>query len=212
MNTSSFSRYIIILFIAILAYTPAHAQHQQELQTISDQMYANGDIHFILVQAYHDKVLYEGQAYKLEYANGKVTINGAAPEEPYSTLYNRKLADFTKSGKDVSYRLTGDGLALKDILNPGSDFRKQHSREQENLKRSGGANMQKILAEMVQDKLIDTSAGYTLSYNTRGLWINNNKLEGALFSKYAGLFRSENGFVPVKDNDGFSISARGKKQ
>ena len=211
MNTKNLFRFFAVLLLAAFVNLNTVAQDKAQLQDISNQMYNDGDISFILVQAYADNLLYEGQAYKFVYANGNITINEELLPAPYNKMYADRIKAFN-NGKESYRSITGDGLVLADILNPKSGFRTAYLHEKKAQAKSEADDvaMQKILHEMEKDHLLDIDAGYSISYTKRALLVNNKKLEGRMLKKYTDLFRTERNFVPVKDGESISMSVAGK--
>ena len=211
MKKLSITRFITALVLAcLLVCSPAIAQNKTELQAISDKMYAEGDISFILVQAYHDEVLFEGQAYKLSYKDGVVTINDEIPVAPYGQVYADRLKAFHKGKSGISHTMTGDGLVLANILNPESAFRKGYAKEQKANAVSAQNEMvyDKLVNELAKDALIDTTADYQVSYGRNGFYVNGSKLNVQKSKKYYGLYEAITGkeLHPEK-GDSFSIAS-----
>jgi len=213
MYKPSLSCFFAIAACTLLSFT-AGAQHKEELKTISRQMYADGDISFILVDAYNDGLLDEGEAYQLVYSDGDITLNKEALPKPFARLYAERLKAFdAASGKGATNRvLTGEGLKLNKILDPNSDFRMAYARQISGNAQSmrNDKALARIVMAMAGDKLIDTVAGYYFVYNKSGIQVNNLKLSGQLDNKYRDMFLKEVGFVPVKENDAISAHAEKK--
>lgn len=212
MKKLSFTLFFIAL-ASILTCKPAFAQNKAELQAISDKMYADGDLYFILVQAYHDEMLFEGQSYDVVYKNGIVTINDQVPPAPFAQKYNDIAKAFYKGDAGSSFSLKGGGLTLAEITNPESGFRKNHAEQQKrsaDMTRGNIAN-ENILNQLAKDNLVDTAAGYNIIYNHNGFMINGKKLEGAQFRKYRDLYVSETGHdLYIEENGSFSMTKASK--
>lgn len=163
MKKLSITRFITTLvFGCLLACSPAIAQNKTELQAISDKMYAEGDIHFVLVEAYSDELLYEGQSYDFEYTNGMITINEQPLPAAFSEKYAIMVKQFQKGAEGTMFSLKGGGLVLSEILDPESNFRKSHANMEKNRAKSMRNEIAntRILNELSKDGLVDTTTGY----------------------------------------------------
>ena len=115
---------------ALFLSVPAAAQtRQSELETISRQMFREGNERFILVEAMKDGFIVEGRKYDLQYANDVVKIDGKPLREPFQKHYNGRLKKFAMIESErtgANYKLEamhGKGPKYKDVINPASDFR-----------------------------------------------------------------------------------------
>ena len=203
------SLFIALCACTLLQFAPAQAQSgQSELETISRQMFREGDGRFILVEALKDGFITEGQKYDLQYANGIVKINGKVLREPFQKHYNRLLKKFNTADGNTVLSMRGDGVKLRDVLNPESDFRTISSREKDNIVRTNAAKNTNgiIVAEMVADGIADTSKDLLIEYNSEGVFVNKQRLDAAAEEKYIARFQELGTCKPMKPGDGTTIT------
>jgi hypothetical protein len=214
MNKLSFNKFLSASALAcLLAGSPAMAQNKAELQTISNKMFAEGDLHFILVEAYNDELLFEGQSYDFVYKNGVITINEQPLPAAFAPKYSMLIDKFYKQAKGNTFSMKGGGLILSEILDPASSFRTSHANAEKNRVQAmrNEITNTKMLNELANDGLVDTTAGYNISYNYKGFYVNGKKLEDNQHAKYVNFYVAAGGRELLTEKDGnFSMTSAGK--
>ncbi len=201
------------VFACLLACSPAIAQNKTELQAISDKMFAEGDLHFVLVEAYNDELLYEGQSYDFAYNKGVVTINEQPLPAAFSEKYAIMIREFEKGAEGTMFSLKGGGLVLSEILDPESNFRKSHANMEKNRAKSMRNEIAntRILNELSKDGLVDTATGYNIGYDYRGFYVNGKKLEGKEQEKYVSMYIASGGKELLAEKDGTMSMTKASK-
>ncbi len=199
---------LLILLFSFSLFSPRAVAGKQltdsvrnELRTLSNKMLFAHNDNFIILDALVDGYVTIGGKASIVYENDIVTINDKQIPDPKKSWYVDKIRLFQSAQTNDKDKLNGDAgtttrfyvinrkVTLAEIFDTASSFRKnvvpRLSTREEVLKQK---QAKVVLVDMLAaDKLIDTSADFTIRYNILGFFLNNVKVDeavGAKFVKY----------------------------
>jgi hypothetical protein len=214
--------FIMLPVVAMAQYTSLDTK----LATISDEMFANGNDNFIIVDAIRDGIIAPESTYNFTYLEGGFTFNQLALSKKFTTIYESKMKKFFdqfNNGHDYFLSIIGSKASMKDILNDESTFRKgnridkalQKAKTSENVPtdtktytvNTKTVSTDGIIKAMIEDGLIVNKHNYAVKWNMEGIHVNGKKLKGDVAEKYKTMFENQAGFKPTKGGDGIVITA-----
>jgi hypothetical protein len=219
--TKVFSLLMAVLLLPVMALAQ-YTSLADKLTAISDEMYANGNDNFIIVDAVRDGIILPESTYSFMYLEGGFTFNHMALSKKFTAIYENKMKKFFdefNNGHDFFISITGSKASMKDILNDESTFRKGNRINKELQKAKPTANTNTytintrtastdgIIKAMIEDRLITNKHNYTVKWNMAGIYVNGKKLKGDVAEKYNTMFENQAGFKPAKGEDGIVITA-----
>ncbi|MBS1773140.1 MAG: hypothetical protein JST82_09770 [Bacteroidetes bacterium] len=219
-----------LLLAVMMLPLAAQAQYtslDNQLSAISDEMFANGNENFIIVDAIKDGVIEPEKTYSFMYTNGSFTFNQQALSKKLATGYEKKMKkyfDQFNNGHDFFISITGSKASMKDIFNEESTFRKTNRVNKElqqpkeiktaasnivthTIDNTKTTSTDGIVKAMIQDGLITNKNNYTVKWNLNGIFVNGKKLKGDMAEKYETMFEAQAGFKPTKGEEGIVITA-----
>lgn len=184
---------------------------REKLQSISKQMYDEGNFRYIFVDAVLDSLVqlpFEGD---LVFFGGQSLVmqtdNNYKPmTKKLQQKYSEKLqAYLSKMGEDANGHASfsasaGKRIRLDDILSSSSHFRRI---DQSDLYTAGITTRawKRIFTEMYEDGLVRNATDkFRMEYDKDGIIINEQKLQGVQDSKYRRMFKDILGLNLEGDN------------
>lgn len=172
----------------------------EQLKNISTQMYDEGNVRYIIVDAILDSiiqlpakadVLYMGSHYL-----NILTKNGAVPlSERTEKIYVQKLQRFLqKLGEDDERTLNfnvgkEEELTIADILDKHSTFRKTSVADRYSMGMTR-TSLKQLFADMDADGFIKSPYDrFEMRYSKDRIEVNGEKLTGSVYEKYKGRFK-----------------------
>ena len=182
------------------------------VQEIMTEMFAQGNIHFIILKAMDDGFVKPGGNYDLSYRDDTIKISGVRLPRKTELEYSQLIYKFHKA-HHVSTKAHGrmrGSVKLEDVVNANSSFRKHRIYRPDPI--NGGRYIKsehltdKAIGMMVKDGVLDTTKKYHVKYNYRGIIVNGTKLNEEQAEKYLPMFRAAHGSKPrFLSSDGISI-------
>ena len=204
------------LVLALLMPLVSGAQYislNEQLMTISEEMFRNGNENYIIVDAIRDGILQPEAPCNFSYLNESFTFNQFALSKKYAFTYEKKIKQFFENyneGHDFAIFMNLSKVSMKDIMNAESTFRK-NSRIMDvkpavNIPTPKTTNTDGIIKAMLQDGLITNRKNYTVKWNMTGVYVNGKKLKGEAAEKYNTLFEAQAGYKAKMPENGITIT------
>lgn len=208
-----------VLFLPVLAYAQ-YTSLSDKLTAISDELFQNGNENYILVDAVKDGIIIPGHHYNFSYLGESITFDDKPLPQSLSKTYSEKLERFFKTnngGNMALISLRGTKMKMDDILDEQSTFRKKkdtfhaggistHEIDQQAIGRKQTEYTDRIIKEMVKDKLVKDTDKLKIKWDMTGVYVNDKKLKGLIADKYNTMFEKAAGFTPKKIKDGVTIT------
>ncbi len=183
------------------------------LQDIMQEMFAQGNMNFIVLKALNDGLIKEGKRYSFSYRDDTIKIGGVRLPRAIELEYSQLIRKFHKThriNKHAYGSMRSGGVKLDDILNSKSGFRKYRAYAPDPINGGRHIKSEKItdraIGMMVKDGVLDTTQKYHVKYNYRGITVNGKKLDEEQAEKYLPMFRAAHGSKPrFLSSDGISI-------
>lgn len=200
----------VLFTLLAVCFFSITAMAQDNLENISKGLFLRSNENYILIDAYKDGLLKEGQDFELTVEKGVFSLDGVAISEPMQTLYFDKWRVFLLEQKKSDYTAyslrISSTLRLKKIEDPKYYLRnpeKEDAATTFNLK-----TIDNIVKMMIADKLINEEDGFTIEYKNNNVKVNNEWLTSSMKKKYVALLKK----ATVNSNDSsFYIGTSGKK-
>lgn len=210
-----FYKLLLVLLLSPAFHAFAQPSNLYDLNTtldnISRQMEKERNSNFMIVQAYKDGLVKEGEPFSFMYQAGKVSLNNREltgyEQQKYSQMYKNYLGKGRENGM---YSYETGGLKLEEILNPASGFRKSTAVSYKQITKHnarGNRVIKVIKREMERDGLMTSPDSYSIEYNSEGVFLNGLTPPSDLYAKYERLCIAYLGHKPASENDGFSYSS-----
>jgi beta-lactamase regulating signal transducer with metallopeptidase domain len=169
--------------------TGINISEQQRLSKVSDELFRKGHQGFIIAELVKDGYIKKGERYKVEYENGKFSIEGKTLPAEVIKSYEEKMAKFTSAhpstatvwwSLDDTYDATNaaDEFNLKLGGGTPSDYEKEQKEKERD------ENFKKMIQAMHDDELLDVKSYYLVEYKEDGVFVNAIKLTGGKARKY----------------------------
>jgi len=195
--------FLFLLFTGLLiSETSAMAQvSTAKLDSVSKQMYSDGESEFIIVEAMKDGFIREGQSfYFVNTDQGVIKINDQVVPHPYQRRYGQLIADFNAANPDRRCfgSLRSTGPSSDELLNPQSKFRKPPYVANDATTR--------VVTSLSMDGLADTTQNVRVEYNLTGIYVNGTRLDPTVEAKYKKLILKLHSYEPLQPNDELIMS------
>lgn len=165
------------------------SSQREKLTQISNELFSNGDMHYVFVDALIDGTLKDGDDYDLKVDSGIVRFKSHRWPLSQQKKYSDKLAACKKvnKGKGRFYSSMLGTIHLNEILDPNSEFRNPLMRTDPEI--DGTPFMEYIMAEMQKDGLIDRAYQVRIIFTDSTIIVNNKNLAGSIYNKYKALYK-----------------------
>lgn len=207
---------LIITTCMLLYSTNIFSQKKDDLKTqlakISEQMYEDGNVRYMIVDAMIDSILPSSGKITnnsiyidVNIKDSSIIISGKTSGAKFTDQLKNKylvkmdlfLSRFGEPRRKIMILYYDEaGLTLNEVLDPDSRFRKNSAASRVSAGISTLAR-KKMIRHLLEDKLIKpTDHVVYITYNEKELAINNIAFTPALKEKYQNLFK-ENGFTDL---------------
>ncbi len=178
-----------------------------KLAALSERLYDEKNVNFILVDALNDKLILVGQSFHFIYTAGDITIDGHALSADITKKYVDKLKAFyhDHGGEASFWSVNSGGMTYETLFNPNNSFHRTDRSRTETEPVSRKVQQDLLMGELAKDQIADTAKGFSLMYNVHGIFVNNKKLVGRMEKKYLVLCFNAFGHVPTNENESSSL-------
>ncbi|MCB0695885.1 MAG: M56 family metallopeptidase, partial [Chitinophagaceae bacterium] len=163
---------------------------QNEFAAISQILFNEGKIEYLVADAVKDGYLADGERFTLSFGDSIARFAGKRFSKQDEKAYDAKYKKFREYyvGRDC-YGIITKTVHFTDIRNPRSDFMNGEFLFKERQQKRSKI-LSNIYKELRQDKLIDTNYRTEIDYRAKdGLFLNYEPFKASLTEKYMKMFR-----------------------
>jgi len=226
-------RFFSIIVFFLLLGSNVFSQSQRYLDSVSDRLLYNNNENYILIDAYNDGLIRQGDAYDIIYKDGVLKINGLELTGDMADKYIPRVNTYiSRYGlpKYETFHVAGKHFDLRTAASYFGRWGNNltytvHDKNNDKVKGPladaaldqyinyiFGKNQATVIKDSIiicslfKDKLIDNKHGFNVRFSKDEILINNKKLEGEQKTKYLALSRDNTELIPESKNDFVTIS------
>jgi|GEM_PF-3418924 len=176
--------------------------NNEELAAISQKLFNEGQIEYLVADALKDGYIKEGEQFTIIFEDSMVRIARRTYSKQDAEAYGKKYRKYRKYyGCMYCNGFYSGTVKYSDIMNPRSDFRTGSFLFKEQYKKQS-ENLERVIAEMHKDRVLDTNYRYTVDYYSAAeIVVNTYPLNSTQADKYATMLLKGNPAY-YRNNDG----------
>lgn len=211
-------QYILSFFLLLgfagssFAQSPALYDLNTSLEGVIKKMQKAKNGNFILVQAYKDGLLKEGEPYEFKYAADVIFIDGKELPEYEQQKYRQMYKEvYGKRAKSMYSSVRSGGMKVEQIFDRESSLWYPHGCPIKTTLSSNEKQRKKVIKlitkNMEDDGLMPNPNKYSISFDLAdGVKLNGQRPPEQFYKKYERFCIVYIGHQPVNGNDRFSHS------